>query len=354
MNARDRVRAAIEHKEPDRIPLDFWWSHEVKERLIDHLNVEGVKELQDYLGSDIRCIYPPYIGRELPGYEDGSYMDFWGVIRKPYSHGCGEYDEVVYYPLGEAKTIEDVEEIEWPEPDWFDYGKLPSLCEEYQGYALMVGQMGVFTQTIFIQAWFLRGLHQLFFDFVENRDLVKAILHKIMEFRLEHVKRILEVVKGRVDMMQIADDYGMQSGLMISPATWREFFAPHLQDLVDLIHGAGLKTFLHCCGSCREILPELIDIGIDILNPIQPSARGMDPEELKSHFGDRICFHGGIDTQSILPKGSVEDVRLHTKEMFKRLGRGGGYIMAPVHTVEPDVPLENILALYETARRLRY
>jgi uroporphyrinogen decarboxylase len=152
-------------------------------------------------------------------------------------------------------------------------------------------------------------------------------------------------------MLQIADDYGTQRGLMMSPQMWRVFFAPHLETLADMAHNEGIKVFLHCCGSSREIIPDLIALGIDILNPIQPQAKGMDPRDLKAHFGNRLCFHGGIDTQKTLPFGSVNDVKEEVIDRLTIFGKEGGYILAPVHTIEPDVPLENILALYEAAKK---
>lgn len=350
MNSKERIIAAINHRKVDRVPVDFWWSHEIRDRMISHLKLKDQDELQEFIGSDIRCIYPAYIGPERRKYEDGSYEDFWGVIRKPYKHGSGEYDEVIFCPLAEAKNPEDVDNIEWPNPDWFDYEGLIEQCERYKHYGIMVGRMGIESQTIFIQAWFMRGLDRLLLDLAVNPELVKAMLDKIMKFRVEHVRRMLEVVRGKVEMLQIADDYGTQNGLMMSPPMWRDFFAPHLKTLADMAHSEGIRVFLHCCGSSREIIPDLIELGIDILNPIQPQAKGMNPRDLKAHFGSRLCFHGGVDTQKTLPYGTVNEVKAEVIDRLTLFGREGGYILAPVHTVEPDVPLENVLALYETVK----
>lgn len=350
MNSKERVLKAIDHQEPDRVPVDFWWSHEILGRLLTYLKLRDADKLQDYLGSDIRCVYPPYIGPELRKFDDGSYEDFWGVIRKPCGFSGGEYDEAVFTPLRDAESLADIDRIQWPDPDWFNYDALLEQCAHYRDYAIMVGRMGIETQTIFIQTWFLRGLDKVLLDFVLNPDLVKAMVDRIMQFRVEHVRRILSVVKNHADILQIADDYGTQKGLMMSPDMWREFFAPHLETLADMIHEAGLKVFLHCCGSSRKIIPDLIEIGIDILNPIQPQAAGMSPLELKENFGDKVCFHGGVDTQSVLPYGTRDEVALEVRERIEVLGKGGGYILAPVHTVESDVPIENVLAMYEAAR----
>ncbi len=354
MNSRERVLTALNHQEPDRVPLDFWWSDEIRDRLLRHLDLPGTDELQDFLGSDIRCVYPPYIGPALRCYDDGSYEDFWGIVRSPHPfHGQGfegEYDEPVAFPLRDAQTVGQIEAYPWPQPDWFDYDALPALCQRYEHHAIVLGRMGLQTQTIFIQLWYLLGLDRVLIDFVERPDLVKAIIERVMAFRVEHVRRMLAAARGRADILQIADDYGTQNGLMISPAMWRQFFATPLATLADMGHEAGLKVFLHCDGSSRAIIPDLIDIGVDILNPIQPACVGMAPAELKSEFGDRLCFHGAVDTQQTLPFGTKEQVIAEVRERIETMGAGGGYILAPVHTVEADVPIDNLLTVYEAAR----
>jgi uroporphyrinogen decarboxylase len=351
VNSKQRVLAALEHREPDRVPLDFWWSQEIRDRLLHHLRLRDVDQLQDYLGSDVRGVYPAYIGPPLRRFDDGSYEDFWGVIRKPFSHGSGgEYDEVVSPVLAEATSLDDIDRIRWPDPDWFDYAGLAAQCDTYRDRAIVLGRMGRECQTLFIQLWYLRGLDNILMDFITWPAFVHALIERIMAFRIEHLKRMLVVARGRADILQIADDYGTQGGLIMSPAMWRTFFAPHLKTMADMAHDAGLKVFLHCDGAIRAIIPDLIELGVDILNPIQPTAAGMEPVGLKRDFGDRLCFHGAVDTQTTLPFGTPDDVAREVRERIETLGRGGGYILAPVHTVEPDVPLENVLAVYEVAR----
>lgn len=350
MNSKQRVQIALNHEEPDRIPLDLWWSKEMRDRLLAHLKLRNVDQLQDYLGSDMRGVYPAYVGPKLRRFVDGSYEDFWGVVRKPFKHaGGGEYDEVVAPILAEATSLDAIEAIRWPDPDWFDYESLVDQCAHYREHAIVVGKMGRESQTLFIQLWYLRGLDNILIDFIEWPAFVHALIERIMRFRIEHLKRILAAVKGRADILQLADDYGTQNGLIMSPAMWRTFFAPHLKTMADMAHDAGLRVFLHCDGAIRGIIPDLIELGIDILNPIQPGATGMEPAGLKRDFGDRLCFHGAIDTQTTLPFGTREDVIAEVRERIDTLGRGGGYILAPVHTVEPDVPLDNLLAVYESA-----
>ena len=352
MTSAERVLAAIDHQEPDRVPVDFWWSVKMKEKLLRHLGLRTTDELQAHLGSDIRGVYPAYVGPELERFEDGSFEDFWGVIRSPFSYEAGgTYYEVMSPALAEATSLDDIEQLRWPSPDWFDYESLVSECDRYQGHAIMVGKMGRECQTLFIQLWYYRGLENILMDLVAWPDMVEALVARIMEFRIEHLKRILVVAKGRAHILQIADDYGAQGGLMMSRDAWLRFFAPHLKTMASMAHEAGLKVFLHSDGDIRPIIPDLIDLGIDILNPIQPGAGEMDPAGLKRDYGDRLCFHGAVDTQTTLPFGTEEDVIAEVRERVQVMGEGGGYILAPVHTVEPDVPVENLLAVYRAARQ---
>jgi len=351
MTSRERVLAAIDHQEPDRVPVDFWAEPDVKQNLCGHLGLDDEEQLLQQFSVDIRCIYPKYIGPELKTFDDGSFEDFWGVIREPVRHSTGVHYEVSYSPLADAKTIDDVARCRWPQADWFDYSSLAEECERYRDYAVVVGKMGRESQTLFIQTWYSRGLDRILWDMADAPNLAKAIVAKIMEFRILHVERILGAVAGKADILQFADDYGTQNGLMMSPDMWQEFFMPGLAHLVDLAHQSGLRAFLHSCGGIRELIPHLSHLGIDILNPIQVGARDMIPRELKREFGRDLCFHGSVDTQRTLPYGTSSDVTQEVQNRIEELGEGGGFILAPTHTIEPDVPLDNIVAMYEAAER---
>ena len=349
MTSKERVLTAVHHQTPDRVPIDFWAEPDVKRKLCEFLRLRDEEELLGRFHVDLRSVYPKYIGPELKTFPDGSFEDFWGVIRSPAYHAAGVHYEVRHAPLAEAKTLDDVENCRWPEADWFDYSSLAEQCDRHRDYALVVGKMGRECQTVFIQTWYSRGLEQIMLDMLENPELAEAIIAKVVEFRVKHVTRILEAVAGKADILQFADDYGSQNGLIMSPALWRKFFRPGLKCLVDLAHQAGLKVFLHSCGGVRQLIPDLIEVGIDILNPIQVRAWGMEPRELKQEFGQRLCFHGSVDTQQTLPFGSRDEVTQEVKDRITTLGQGGGFILGPTHTIEPDVPLENIVAMYDVA-----
>lgn len=324
------------------------------QRLLRRCGARDENEVQDYLGTDIRSVYPSYTGPPLKKLVDGTYEDFWGVFRKPFSHNrSGEYDEVTAPILADADTLEDVERIRWPSPDWFDYESIRAQCERYGNHAIVLGRMGRESQTLFIQLWYYRGLERILLDLMEWPEMVERLVQKIMDFRVVHLERMLSVARGRADILQLADDYGTQHGPIMSMHLWRKYFAPHLKRMADMAHEAGLKVFLHSDGAIRPLIPSLIDIGIDILNPIQPGAAGMNPDDLKRDFGSELCFHGGVDTQKTLPFGNPRQVAEEVRDRIAVLGKGGGYILAPVHTVEPDVPTENVLAVYEAAGSLR-
>jgi uroporphyrinogen decarboxylase len=168
-------------------------------------------------------------------------------------------------------------------------------------------------------------------------------------FYLEFDRRIFEAVGDLTDIYFIADDVGVQDGLMISPRMFRKFVRPSLVRLIDQAHEYEQKAMYHTCGAVRRLIPDFIDMGVDILNPIQTSAKGMEPTELKREFGADICFHGAMDIQSVLSQGTPGQVRDEVRRLCDALGPGGGFILAPTNNVMPETPVENIVALYETA-----
>jgi uroporphyrinogen decarboxylase len=337
----------MDHGQPDRVPVDFWCERSVKKRLVDHLGIGGEEGLLKRLNIDIRNIYPEYVGPELKTFPDGSYEDFWGVIRSPIKNPYGTHYEVTYSPFCRDGSLKEIDKYRWPRAEWFDYSSLDKMLQRHGDYGICVGRMGIETQTFFIQTWYMRGLEKILEDMIISPDLVDLLISKILDFRKEHVQEILKVVKGKVEWIQMADDYGTQNGLFISRDLWRRYFKSPISQLTEMIHGHNIKVFLHSCGSIRELIPDLIGAGIDILNPIQVTARGMEPVEIKKEYGDRICLHGTIDTQRVLSFGSPEDIRKDVFEKLEKLGSDGGFILATTHTIEQDIPTENILAIYD-------
>ena len=356
MTSKERVLLAINHKEPDRVPLDFYATPEVWQKLREFLRVDDNEGVLQHFQIDFRFVEPSYKGlreniscdfdiySKQHKFTDGTWEDFWGIRYKPQKYNKGFYDEVCFYPLAKAETVEDIENYLWPSTYWFNYSNISKDCERYKDYAIYTGW-----PSIFQLAQSLYSMDRLLLDLALKPELVKALFAKITDFYCEWLRRTLKSASGKIDLVNISDDLGTQKGLLISREMFQEFVAPYWQRIIKICKDFRVKIWLHSCGSIRDLIPDFIELGIDMLDPVQVSAEGMVPKELKKLFGDKIAFHGAIDTQQVLPHGTVEDVKKEVRQRIKELAAGGGYVLLPVHAVQPDVPLENILAVYETA-----
>jgi len=353
MTPKQRVLDAIAHKQTDRTPLDLWITKEVMDKLCQHFRMDKADEVMKELGVDIRLVEPEYMGPPLEESPDGKVKDIWGVTRRRVSYSDGSYLESEDYPLEGDISIADIENYTWPDPDHYDYSVIPKSCEKYGDYAILNVGNRLNRTSVLKAAMYLRGMQQLMIDMALNPPLVEALLEKITDYYLAHNERIFKAGEGLIDIFMMGDDFGTQKGLLISVQMFRRYFAPRLKKFAEQAKSYGLKVMLHSCGSVKELIPDIIEIGVDILNPIQANARGMIPEELKAEFGHQICFHGGIDIQHTLPFGTTEDVEREVKDRIRVLGKNGGYIVASTHNIQTDTPLENILRMYEVAASFR-
>jgi uroporphyrinogen decarboxylase len=346
MNSKQRVLMAIEHTKPDRVPVDLWALPPITDNLRAHFGVDDDEAVWQVLGVDLRSVWPKYGGPELPTFDDGSWTDWWGLRKRM----IGPFEEIAEPPLADAQTIVDLDAHPWPDPDWFDYEGLRPTCEALSEYALVVRDPGPNATCVLRLAMFLRGMEKFMTDLALDPDIARAIIERIEQFYLEFDRRIFEAVGDLTDIYFIADDVGVQDGLMISPRMFRKFIRPSLQRFIDQAKAHGQRVMYHTCGAVRRLIPDFIEMGVDILNPIQVSASGMEPAELKRDFGDALCFHGALDIQTILSQGTPDDVRAEVTRLCRVLGRGGGFILAPTNNVMPETPVENILALYEAVQ----
>jgi uroporphyrinogen decarboxylase len=349
MNSKERVLSAVALSEPDRVPMDFHGNRWVLERLTKDLKAASHRELLLSLRSDIvdlrGTVDPVYRGpvpysRELPG---GIHESFWGWRQETTLAACGPEETYVDFPLSSATTVGELELHRWPSPDWFDFSDFAERLEPWKDFAVMATGASVWQHPSF-----LRGLDTMMVDMLVEPDMAGYMMDRFTEFYLGYFDRMLDAAGGRIDILRQADDLGTQRSLFFSPELFRSFIKPRIARLVDLAHSHGVKFMFHSCGAIRPLIDDLIEIGVDILDPLQALAAGMDPEGLKTDFGDRICLHGGIDTQYLLPRGSPQEVRSETERRLEILGAGGGYILAPCHVLQMDVPTANIMALSST------
>lgn len=359
MLPRERVLQAMQHREPDRVPLDFWATDEVKNRLKKHWSMQTEEELLEHIGCDLRVLKgPTYENRRLA---DGSILDHWGVRRKLVTYGEGEYRgtyaEVIESPLQDKKTVKEIESYQgWPGTDWVE-DRLPEIeeldSEVTRKYAVVLFPDRLDRTAQLKPAMYLRGTTEIFLDMAQTPALAEAIFNRIAEYYLEYNRKIFSRFQGKADIFLMGDDFGMQSGLLVSKQMWRKFFKTNFKKFIDLAHKFGFKVMHHTCGSVRELIPEFIECGLDILQSLQPNARGMDLKELKQEFGRDLTFHGSICIQKVLPFGSPAKVREMVRRQMNAGKPGGGFIICTSHNIQNDTPLANIKALieaYETYR----
>ncbi len=347
LSGRERVRLALEHRTTDRIPIAMVCAGinpPAYSALREYLTRERGMSVEQYIEPivDIVQVDPAYVGPPLaPG------TDIWGVRRRGISYGSGSYDEIVHYPLASALSLDDLSAHRWPDPDWFDYGVLPSRIEAARASSDKC--VMVWNGNIFETSWYMRGFEQMLVDVMVDEDLVNGIMSRVRDFYVAYFTRVLEEARGGVDLIFTADDIGDQRGLLMPLAKWEALIKPYHRRLNEAIHGFGAKVIYHTDGSVMAAVDGLIDMGIDVLQALQFSAEGMDPLRLKQDFGERLCFEGGVSVQTTLPFGKPEDVRREVEERIRVLGRNGGYILGPSHYIQAGTPPENIVAMFDTA-----
>ena len=336
----ERWRAVLSRRTPDRLPMDYWGTDETTARLKRHLGCPTKRAMLEKLRVDfIVEAKPAYVGPKL-----SRLTDVFGCRFRYLGYGPGRYRECVHAPLARFGSVEEIEKsYRWPDPDWWDTRSIPRALRGLERYPVRGGG-----SEPFLTYKFLRGEEQAFVDLIENPEIVRYALGKLFDLAHENTRRILETIPDRVTCVYVAEDLGGQTDLMVSAGHIRAFLLPGMKRMIDLAHSAGAHVFHHDDGSIRRILPDLVSAGIDLLNPIQWRCPGMDREGLKRDFGGRIVLHGGMDNQQTLPFGSVEDVRREVLDNIALLGRGGGYILAPCHNIQPMTPPENVVAMYET------
>ncbi len=374
MTHRERVLAAVNLKEPDSVPLDFG-SHidssihrtayaQLKERMGIRTTAEPTivsRMMQDVavedpvldtLDIDTRGVFPGSpVNTGTADEKRRTYIDEWGVTWAMPETSL--YYELNRSPLAGEITIRDISRYPWPDKE--DPGVTRGLREQIHrlrksgDYALVLNLPSMFVH----QSQYMRGFADWYLDLAAQPAVSEALFDAVLEVRMCQAARILEAVGKEVDIIMTADDMGTQKALQFSPEYYRKFFKPRNAKYFDMIRKAtDAPILLHSCGSVYEIIGDLIDIGLQILNPVQTYAAQMEPALLKREFGKHLAFWGAVDIQHVLPFGTVKEVQDEVKQLFETLGDGGGWVLGPCHNIQPGVPPDNIIAMYRAGREL--
>ena len=342
MTPRERWLALLTGKQPDRIPTDYWATPEVTKRLCRELGCANESALFEKLHVD-----RPYhlsAPRTVNHHRDDPQADIWGIRFREIDYGTGTYNEAVGHPLADVTTVEQVHKYAWPNPDDHDFdiateraNNLPPdriiFCGSYEPF-LLYCQM--------------RGMEQSMMDLLTEPDIADAILDHIFDYHYRLNERLLDIGAGRIDVMTVAEDLGSQTGLLMGLDQIRRFILPNQKKMADLGRSHGCHILYHTDGAAREVIPDLIEVtGIDILNPIQWRCPGMERQGLVRDFGDKLIFHGAIDNQYTLPRGSAEEVKQEVLDCIE-IFAPARWVCAPCHNIQAVTPTENIVAMYET------
>ena len=368
MTPRERVQRSLAHREPDRVPIDMGNSATSIHRaayarlraylglgpsepaLIDRMQqvVEVEEPVLQSLQVDTRQLFlkPARGWRERP---DGTFTDEWGIGYR--SAAGGAYFDMVSHPLAEASR-QDLDRFSWPDPE--DPRRTAGLAEEAAElrangtYAIVLNG---FSETIFGLGSWLRGAARFYMDLLLEPAFLEELLDRLLDYALRLAGRALEAAGRQVDVIKVADDLGTERTLLVSPELYRQFIKPRQQAFYRFLkEHSDAKILLHSCGAISALIPDLVEIGVDAINPVQVSAAGMDSGTLKRGFGDRLTFWGGgCDTQRVLPFGTVDEVKAEVRRRVSDLAPGGGFVFTPVHNIQFDIPPEKVVAMYRTA-----
>jgi uroporphyrinogen decarboxylase len=342
MTSKERVHAALKHEQVDRVPIYMWYHPETAKRLAEMLEIQPYR-VADAMGDDVRqrWVGGNYAMEGISHEHEGeSHIDFWGIEWVK----LGYFNQIKYSPLKSASQ-EEIRRYVYP------YERIDELMEQMESILPFADEFFIgcdVSPCAFEMVYRLRSMDDALLDLAADHGLSERMLEGAGAF----ARQIAEAACERfpIDWLWTGDDVAGQEAMMMSPQCWRDVVRPHLATVVEVGKSKDLWVAHHCCGATRPVIPDLIEMGVDVLNPIQGNCPGMDPHELKTEFGQHLAFMGGIDTQDLLLNGSADDVRRETTRMLEIMtADGGGYILAASHTIPHETPLENVFAMYEAA-----
>ena len=349
MTSKERVKRAFAHDIPDRVPIDYLANPGIDGRLKKHYGLledddEGLRRI---LGVDFFEIVPPYIGPEIHLPREGRRIDLWGIHTRWVEHESGGYWDYCDFPLRGA-DLETVEAWPMPSPDDFDYEAVPALCDARKDYCLLIGNPGA--GDMINTAGMIRGVEDVLIDLMTDNDACLRFMERKNEVQLEVLERALEAARGALDILWLGEDLGTQRGQMISLDLFRKHVRPQHQKFADLARHFGIPVMMHSCGSSSWAFEDFLEMGITIVDTLQPEAKDMSPVHLKQRFGGRMSFHGCISTAGVVARGTVEETVAVVRETLDVMMPGGGYALSPTHLLQDNTPTANAVALYETAK----
>lgn len=346
--SRERVLTAFARREPDRVPINYHANPGIDLRLKQHFHLTAGDDegLRLALGVDFRTVSAPYVGPKRHADLPGRSIDEWGIHRRWVEHESGGYWDYCDFPL-RAASEEEIAAWPLPSPDDYDYAQIAAQCRAYDGYALVAGGAG--TGCIMNTAGFWRTMEQVFIDLISDDPAGLLLIDRFLDVQYETMARTLDAGRGLYHIMWMGEDLGTQLAPMISLPLFRKHIRPRHQRFIDLARSFGLHVALHTCGSSSWTYDDYAQMGVTVVDTLQPEATNMSPAYLKQRFGDRLAFHGCISTAGPVAFGSVDEVIASVRQTLEILMPGGGYALAPTHQLQDNSPTENVIALYESA-----
>lgn len=344
MNSRERVLNALNHKTTDRIPIALvhgYWMSDVEQLLKERYYLRGGDTLDAIFHFDTHGVEPFYRGPVFDFDQNGHYQGIFGTPENSLT-----FSQEFYRPLVDVTSIAEIEAYPWPKMEYFDFSTVKYFADLYKNSAIISPRRW---SPIFCQIADFMGFETAMMYLYSNPKIIEALVEKITDWNCEMWTQVLDAAPGQIDICYVGDDPAGQEGMMIDPRMWRKFFKNAFARLFDVAKSRHVRVMFHICGNATAIIPDLIEIGMDILMPVQVAAKDMDPVMLKREYGADISFFGGMDTQHVLPESSPEQVRAEVRRLIDSFGKSGGYIFSSSHNITNDIPIENIIAMYEEA-----
>jgi uroporphyrinogen decarboxylase len=354
MNSKERFKLLMNHQKADRVPVDYLATAVVTKNLKEYYKVSTERELLDILNADFYYLsfrdisqnescMPFYKGPKL-NLTDTERICPLGIRfhRKVFNDKFGA-DEAISGPFECITSTKEILDHPWPKPNWFDLEPLLGECEDFEDKVIIGG----FWSALFSDCFRLYGFQNFLLDMLMKPQFIKTLVDRTTDFYLEMNEIMFSTLKGKMNIFYLGSDFGSQQGLMFGEDMWLDIYYENYKKIINQAKSYGLTVMFHSCGSIFPLIPHFIELGVNILDPVQTTACDMDPQNLKDRFGECLIFHGALDTQYVLPNEKPEGVKEHAHKTIAILGKNGGYIFAPCNNIQTDTSLQNIEALYQ-------